>query len=167
MTFGGQRNFLPALRDAVQDAQPETLQNVLAGPWHYSRTTNTLGLDPHARVQEGGYMGVDPSTARPQGVKGALVLARHGLAFFPLRPGNNGDARPSGYLNGYARWPVWEAPMRRAAVRALLCAPWLDQPAEKARAGLAAHGVVARYVASCGRRPMKSGWRLTTGTRDV
>jgi hypothetical protein len=177
----GRTIFLKTAREESEEGVDD-IHGCLFKPWRYDRNVRSLSWDPGAPVPKRALMAQAPADIGPSGVRGALLLAMRGLAFFPLvtsRAGHNGFAAPPGMpRRRHFVWPIWDEPLSERATRMMLSMPWpqelaaareeelgatdtqTDRP--KAREAkdklmhthnqLRAHGVIACYVAPRVRR---------------
>jgi len=147
---------------AKQDGalRADELRALLHDPWMPRKGCNTLGLDPHARRQDGAIMGPDPSADGVRGVPALVPLAARGLAAVAPMP----DAR---HVRGGAfardsagpdfRWPMFTFPVSAAALPLLVARDWSRRTAAKR----AAAGIEAVFSA----RILRAEKRLSIGRR--
>ena len=121
---------------------------------------NTLGLDPHARRQDGAIIGPDPSADGVRGVPALVPLAARGLAAVAPMP-DAGRVRGGAFVRDGAgldfRWPVFTFPVSAAALPLLVARDWSSRTASQR----AAAGVEAVFAS----RILRDERRLSIGRR--
>jgi hypothetical protein len=147
---------------AKQDGalRPAELRALLHGPWMPKKGCNTLGLDPHARRQDGAIIGPDPSADGVRGVPALVPLAARGLAAVAPMPDarrvrGGAFARDSAGLD--FRWPVFTFPVTTAALPLLVARDWSG----RSNAQRAAAGIEAVFAS----RILRAERRLSIGRR--
>ncbi len=129
---------------AKQDGALRTaeLRALLHGPWTPKKGCNTLGLDPHARRQDGAIIGPDPSADGVRGVPALIPLACRGLAAVAPMPDASRVHGGAFVRDGTGldfRWPVFTIPVSAVALPLLVARDWgLRTAAQRAAAGIEA-----------------------------
>lgn len=121
----GQQEFLAMVRELVEGVTPPDIEEALFGPWRYERSLPVLQWD-NASARDYALRASDPSKDKKLGVPGADWLAFRGLPFFRVAPDGDRIATTGchgGWKTGAFRWPIWEVPLTRRVIAALLTSP--------------------------------------------
>ena len=151
---------------AKQDGALRTaeLRALLYGSWMPKKGCNTLGLDPHARRQDGAIIGPDPSADGVRGVPALVPLACRGLASVGPMPGTD-RVRGGAFARDGAgldfRWPVFTFPVTASALPLLVARDW----SRRSNAQRAAAGVEAVFASRILRPHGHISGRLALGRR--
>lgn len=159
-SFGTRGTLFGNVAKQDGDLRADELQALLHDPWMPRKGCNTLGLDPHARRQDGAIMGPDPSADGVRGVPALVPLATRGLAAVAPMPDarhvrGGAFARDSAGLD--FRWPIFTFPVSAAALPLLVARDWSRRTA----AQRAAAGIEAVF----GSRILRTERRLSIGRR--
>ena len=136
----GQQRFLIMVRQLQVGVTTEHLNEALNGPWRYESELPVLGWDARGE-RIWALRGFAPSGEKKLGVPGADWLAFLGLRFFPvvLRTDARGRVQlvttgcSGGWKAGTFTWPLWNVPLRRETVMAVLADMRLLRMAEADR----------------------------------
>ena len=164
----GRSRLLQASLKVSTVVSPHDFHHALFEHWRYRKSpgSNSLRLDPGARLSARAYAAEAPTNFGPLGVPGAIALGVVGLTFFPLQPMRR-DATCRGFAAGRGQfhWPIWSDPLSLLAARLLLGLPelYVAQPDPHT---LARHGVTARVTSRRERRGSDDEV-LTWGKIDV
>lgn len=123
----GQQTFLDMVAKLRDGLRRDDLAEALMGPWTRTSELPTLKWDASAS-REYALRATNPAGKgeRPRGVPGADWLAFLGLPFFPVVASGPAGSRVKTTGVEYEEhhfhfsWPLWEAPLSRAAIRSLL-----------------------------------------------
>jgi hypothetical protein len=127
----GRAKFLRIVRAIGHALDPDMLAEAIVGPWQYQSEVSTLRFEATGE-RLAALRGVPPSEDPVRGVPGADWLAFLALSYYPLalRPGRDRDrvvtpGCDADWNRSAFRWPVWDQPLGRATISALVTDPRL------------------------------------------
>jgi hypothetical protein len=131
----GQQQFLEMVAQLRDGITPEDLREALFGDWRSRRPLPVLGWDSSS-TRDYALRASDPSKEKKLGVPGADWLAFRGLSFIRVAPRGAQiltTGCSGGWKTGSFRWPLWDIPLTKDTVQALVQLPDLREIPEAVR----------------------------------